>query len=132
MPPHRKLTRHGKAKKTKKKIGSQKKQRRNAIERHNRNAAELSRHYIEWSHTHLECKDCGCKSTDENFKLMIKEQCGWHHYMKLNWGEDAEKRKSKEQRWARRAHDTKQCMTIWNVSAAFTWLAQSSKNAAVT
>ena len=35
-------------------------QRRIAIERHNRNAADLSKHYIEWHPAHLECKECGC------------------------------------------------------------------------
>ena len=42
-------------------------QRRIAIERHNRNAATLSKRYIEWHPAHLESKDCGCRSTEANF-----------------------------------------------------------------
>ena len=54
-------------------------QRRNKIAKHNRYVAEISRHYIERKHEHLECKDCGRKVTECNFKLMTNERCGWHN-----------------------------------------------------
>ena len=54
--------------------------------------------------------------------------------MKPNWDDikDAKERKNKEWRLARRAHDTKHCMTIRNSAAAFTWPVQSKSNAAAT
>ena len=78
-----------------------------AIERHNRNAAELSRHYIEWHHTYLECKDCGCKSKEENFKVMMEAQREWHLGMLLPQSDIGTKR-----RFESRAHATKQCTLI--------------------
>ena len=102
-------------------------QRRIAIERHNRNAAELSRHYIEWHHTYLECKDCGCRNKEENFKLMAEEHCGWHQDMQPTHADKRIKR-----RLARRARDTKHCMTIRDGAPAFTWLVQSKNDAATT
>ena len=95
--------------------------RKVAIERHNRNAAELSRHYIEWHHTYLECKDCGCRSKEENFKLMTEAQCEWHLGML-----PPQRNKGTKRRFERRAHATKQCTTIRDGATAFTWLVQSA------
>ena len=63
--------------------------------------------YIEWHDPYLECKDCGCRNTEENFKLMAEEQCGWHQDMQPTQAD-----KSTKRRLARRAHDTKHCMTL--------------------
>ena len=100
-------------------------QRRIAIERHNRNAAELSKHYIEWHHTYLECKDCGCRNTEANFKPMTEAQCEWHQDMLPRHADISTKR-----RLARRTRTTNQRTPIRNGAAAFTWLAQGSNTAA--
>ena len=95
--------------------------RKVAIERHNRNAAELCRHYTEWHHTYLECKDCGCRSKEENVKAMSEAQCEWHQGMLLPQADNGRKR-----RLERRAHSTKQCTLIRDGATAFTWLVQSA------
>ena len=42
-------------------------QRKQRIGNRNRNAVELSRHYIVWQERTLECKDCGRRLTENNF-----------------------------------------------------------------
>ena len=100
-------------------------QRRIAIERHNRNAAELSKHYIEWHPAHIECKDCGCRSTEANFKTMTEAQCEWHQGMQPRQADISTKR-----RLARRTHITNQCIPIRNDTTTFTWLEQGNFTAA--
>ena len=100
-------------------------QRRIAIERHNRNAAELSKHYIEWHPAHLECKDCGCRSIEANFKTMTDAQCEWHQGMQPRQADISTKR-----RLARRTHITNQCIPIRNDTTAFAWLEKGNYTAA--
>ena len=98
-------------------------QRRNKIAKHNINAAEICKHYIDWKHEHLECKDCGGKVTEGDLKLMMTEKCGWHHGIPFNYMriKETKERRRMELRWSRKSHCTKTCTTIQG-SAAFTWL----------
>ena len=103
-------------------------QRRNAITRHNRYAVELSKHFIELRQDHLECQDCGRRITDNNFKLMTQEQCGWHNNLLLKYVDitNPNERIKFERRWTRRNHGTNKC-TFQDGGPAFTWLSQKTQ-----
>ena len=55
------------------------------IAKHNRNAAEINRHFIEWNQGHLECKDCGRTFIEAKLHIMASEKCGWENGLALKF-----------------------------------------------
>ena len=98
-------------------------QRKKKIARHNRNVAEPSKHYIEWQDGTLECKDCGRRLTESNFKLMAHETCKWEHGSNQKYKDikNARERRFMERRWSRRARVNKSNMAKHG-GTAFKWL----------
>ena len=106
--------------------------RKNKTANHNRNAVELSRHFIEWQDGILECKDCGRRLTESNFKLMANEPCEWERGSMLTYKDikNARERRFMERRWSRRAQAKKTNIANY-CGTAFKWIHAKKDHAPV-